>query len=389
MALTFILITVFIDMLGLGILIPVIPFVVARFSPGAFTVGALSMAFAACQFVAAPVLGALSDRLGRRPLLLFSLLGSGAGYVVFFLAQSLPMLFAARIIDGISGGNISIAQAYLADVTTPADRSKAFGLLGASIGLGFILGPAIGGALSSAWGLQAPALAAATLAFGNAAFGFFALPESLAVDRRRTGPLSPGALNPVASVVRGLTHPRIGTVLLAMFAFGVAFTGLQSNLAVFTRVRFGWGPGQNAVLFSLLGVMAAVSQAVLVRKLIGRLGDHRTAVAGLAVQAIAYLGTAFTPAAWLLFGLGAGISLGVGVTTPTLQGIVSGRVPDHEQGAMLGTTQAVSALTRIAGPLWAGLSFDWLGPGAPYWSGALLIGVAAVLVERDAARSRG
>lgn len=384
MALTFLLITVFIDMLGLGVLIPVIPFVVAEFSPTAFTVGALSMAFALFQFVAAPVLGALSDRYGRRPLLLFSLAGSGVGYVVFALAQSLPVLFVARIIDGMSGGNISIAQAALADLSSPAERSKTFGLLGASIGLGFILGPAIGGALSTAWGLKAPAIAAAALAFANTGFGWFALPESLPAARRRGGPLSFASLNPLASVVRGVTHPELGAILVAMFAFGVAFTGLQSNLAVFTRVRFGWGPGQNAVLFSLLGVMAAVSQAVLVRTVSARIGDHRTAVAGLAIQAVAYAGTSLTPAAWLLFALGALISLGVGITTPTLQGIVSRRVPDHAQGAMLGTTQAISALTRIAGPLWAGLSFDWLGPGAPYWSGAILILAAAALVARDA-----
>lgn len=383
MALTFLLITVFIDMLGLGIVIPVIPFIVGRFTDSAFAVGALSMSFAVFQFIAAPLFGAWSDRRGRRPLLLVSLCGSGAGYLVFAWAPSLPWLFAARIVDGVTGGNISIAQAALADITPPADRSKRFGLLGASIGLGFILGPAIGGLVASRWGLAAPAIAAAGLAFANTAFGAVVLPETLPAGRRNRTPRTFASINPVTAVRRGFSHPKIGRILTALFAFNTAFTGLQSNLAVFTRARFAWGPGENAALFSVLGVVAAIAQGVLVRRLANRHDDHRIAVAGLAVQAVAFAGTAWAPAPWLLFGLAGLTSLGVGVTTPTLQGMVSSRAAEHEQGAMIGTSQAVTALTRIAGPAWAGLSFDGLGPAAPYWSGAALLILAAWLVATD------
>lgn len=382
MALTFILVTVFIDMLGLGILIPIIPFVVREFSPSAFTVGLLSMSFAAFQFVATPILGRLSDQHGRRPLLLLSLFGSAVGYVLFGAARSLVMLFSARIIDGITGGNISIAQAYIADVTKPEDRSKTFGLLGAAFGLGFILGPAIGGAVSHAWGLSAPAFLAAALAFSNTIFGFFVLPETHPVEKRRTADVSARSLNPIGGVLRAMRHEHLGQIFLGIFFFNCAFSGLQSNFSLFALVRFNWGPQQAALLFSLIGVIGAITQAVIVRRLVKQFRDRSIAVLGLMLQTLSYLLTAFVPAAWMLYPVSAITSFGVGITTPTLTGIISNAVLETEQGVMLGTTQSVTALTRIVGPLWAGLSFDWLGPGAPYWSGAIMIAIAAVLISR-------
>jgi len=380
MALTFILLTVFIDMLGLGLLIPVIPFVVRQFSESAFTVGLLSMSFALFQFVAAPILGRLSDRHGRRPLLLFSLFGSAIGYLLFGLAHSLALLFVARIVDGISGGNVSIAQAYIADVTAPKNRSRNFGMLGAAFGLGFIIGPAIGGTLSHFWGLSAPAFFAAALALANTALGFCVLPETRPADKRTRAPMTFRSLNPVAGVLRGMRHEHLGPVFLAIFAFNVAFSGLQSNFSLFTLAKFGWGPQENAALFVVIGITSAITQAMIVRRLVKTYRDQSIALTGLMIQSCAYLFMAFVPAAWLVFVWSAVMSFGVGITTPTLQGIVSNSVSDQEQGAMLGTTQSVTALTRIVGPLWAGFVFDWLGPGAPYWSGAIFIGIAAVLI---------
>ncbi len=392
MALTFILLTVFIDMLGLGILIPVIPFIVRQFSESAFTVGLLSMSFALFQFVAAPVLGRLSDRHGRRPLLLVSLFGSAIGYVLFGFARSLAMLFAARVVDGISGGNISIAQAYIADVTEPKDRSRNFGLLGAAFGMGFIIGPAIGGALSHYWGLSAPAFFAAGLAFFNTALGFFVLPETRPVEKRTHAPMTLKALNPIGNVLRGIRHEHLGSVFMAIFAFNVAFSGLQSNFSLFTLARFGWGPSQNAVLFSVIGISGALTQVVIMRRIVKHFRDQSIATAGLMLQTAAYAALSVAHARWLVFVSSSLTAVGVGITTPTLSGIVSNSVSDQEQGVMLGTTQSVAALTRIVGPLWAGFVFDWLGPGAPYWSGAIFIAIAAMLIsgarpQRYAAKS--
>jgi MFS family permease len=381
MALTFILVTVFIDMLGLGILIPIIPFVVREFSPSAFTVGLLSMSFAAFQFVATPVLGRLSDQYGRRPQQLIRVFGSAVGYVMFGMATSLTMLFVARIIDGITGGNISIAQAYIADVTKPEDRSKTFGLLGAAFGLGFILGPAIGGTVGHFWGLSAPAFIAAGLAFSNTIFGFFVLPETHPVEKRRKADVSARSLNPIGGIVRAMRHEHLGRIFLGMFDFNCAFSGLQSNFSLFALVRFNWGPQQAAMLFSLIGIIGAITQAVIVRKLVKKYLDRSIAVVGLMMQTVSYVLTAFVPRAWMLYPVSAITSFGVGITTPTLTGIVSSAVAETEQGVMLGTSQSVVALTRIVGPLWAGFSFDWLGPGAPYWSGAIMIAIAAVLIK--------
>jgi multidrug resistance protein len=368
-------------MLGLGILIPVIPFVVREFSLSAFTVGLLSMSFASFQFVAAPILGRLSDQHGRRPLLLLSLFGSGIGYVMFGLAHSLAMLFVARIIDGITGGNVSIAQAYIADVTKPADRSKTFGLLGAAFGMGFILGPAIGGAVAHKWGLAAPALLAAGLAFSNTIFGLFVLPETHPVEKRRRADVSPRSLNPIGGVMRAMRHEHLGRLFLAIFVFNCAFSGLQSNFGLFALVRFNWGPQETALLFSLIGIIGALTQAVVVRKLVQKFVDRSIAAAGMWVQTVAYLLFAFVERAWVMWPASALTSFGAGIAQPTMTGIISRSVDETEQGVMMGTSQSVIALTRIVGPLWAGFSFDWLGPGAPYWSGAILIAFAALLVN--------
>jgi multidrug resistance protein len=379
-ALTFILLTVFIDMLGLGILIPVIPFIVRQFSESALTVGLLSMSFALFQFFAAPVLGRLSDRHGRRPLLLFSLFGSAIGYMLFGFARSLAMLFTARVIDGVSGGNVSIAQAYIADVTEPQHRSRNFGLMGAAFGMGFIIGPAIGGALSHYWGLAAPAFFAGALALCNTVLGFFVLPETRPAEKRVHSPLTLRTMNPFGTVLRGVRHEHLGSVFLAIFAFNVAFSGLQSNFSLFTLARFGWGPSENAVIFSVIGISGALTQALIMRRVVRHFRDQSIATVGLLLQTGAYLALAAAYTRWLAFAASSLTAVGVGITTPTLSGIVSNSVSDQEQGVMLGTVQSVGALTRIVGPLWAGFVFDWLGPGAPYWSGAIFIAIAAMLI---------
>lgn len=377
--LTFIFIAVFIDLLGVGILIPIAPFIVRQFNTDALAVALLSASYSLFQFAAAPFLGWLSDRYGRRPVLLLSLLGTAIGYFIFGMAGALWVLFLSRVIDGITGGNISIAQAYIADVTPPEERSKAFGLIGAAFGLGFIIGPALGGLLSNI-SLAAPAYFAGGLALANVILGYFILPESLPPERRTREPLTFARINPAGAVWNALKRPNLSALLLALFGFNFAFSGLQNNFSLFTLERFDWGPNQNAVLFSFVGVVGVVMQAVIVRRLVPRFGDRRLAIFGLGMQVVTYLLIAFAPQAWMLFPVLGALSMGNGLTTPTLTGMVSGQVSQQEQGSILGVTQSLGALTRVFGPLWAGLVFDTIGAGAPYWTGAIFIAVALALV---------
>lgn len=378
-ALTFIFITVFIDLLGVGILIPIAPFIVRQFNTDALAVAMLSASYSLFQFAAAPLLGWFSDRYGRRPVLLISLLGTAIGYFIFGAAGALWLLFLSRVIDGITGGNISIAQAFIADVTPPQDRSKAFGLIGAAFGLGFIIGPALGGLLSNI-SLSAPAYFAGGLALANVVLGYFVLPESLPAERRTREPLTFAKANPFGALFEAFKRPNLSVLLLAFFGFNFAFSGLQNNFPLFTLERFGWGPNQNAILFSFVGVIGVIMQAAIIRRLVPRFGDRRLAIFGMGVQVATYALIAFIPQAWMLFPVLGALSMGNGLTTPTLTGMVSNQVSHQEQGSILGVTQSLGALTRVFGPLWAGLVFDAIGPGAPYWTGAIFIAVALMLV---------
>jgi multidrug resistance protein len=378
-ALTFIFLTVFIDLLGVGILIPVTAYIVRQYSTDALTVGLLTVSNSLFQFFASPLLGQISDRYGRRPVLLISLLGTAIGYFVFGVGGALWVLFAARIIDGITGGNISIAQAYIADVTPPQDRSKAFGLIGAAFGLGFIIGPALGGVLATI-SLSAPAFFAGFLSLFNVALGYFMLPESLPVEKRVTAPLNIATVNPITGILDVMHKPVLPILLLAIFAFNFAFSGLQSNFSLYTLERFQWSPGQNAFLFSVIGFVGILMQGFLVRRLIPLFGDRRLATVGLALMALSFFGIAFIPEGWMLCLVCIVLSVGSGLATPTLTGMVSNSVSPSEQGNILGVTQSVNALTRIFGPLWAGFAFDTLGMPSPYWSGAAFILIALVLV---------
>lgn len=376
--LTFIFLTVFLDLLGVGILVPVIPFIVAEFRTDALTVGLLSLTFAAAQFLASPVLGAISDRVGRRPVLLLSVLGTGVGYFIFGAAQTLWLLFLARLIDGFTGGNISTAQAYIADVSPPQDRAKNFGLVGAAFGLGFIIGPALGGILSH-WSLRAPAYAAGVLSLAAVALGYLVLPESLPPERRTRTPFRLGDLHPLGHLGEAVRRPGVARIFAAFFAMSFAMAGLQSNFAVFTHARFGLGPTGTATLFTLVGVVGVLVQGVLLRRISTTDRERPIAIGGLALMAVGFAATAFVPGVAWLYPAIALLALGSAAAGPMLTSEVSRSVSGAEQGWVLGSLQSVASLTRIAGPVWAGLAFDRIGPGAPYWSGALwvLAGLAA------------
>jgi MFS family permease len=378
-ALAFIFAAVFLDLLGAGLLLPIIPFYVRQFAPDALTVGLLALSFAAAQFLATPALGVVSDRVGRRPVLVLSVLGSGVAYLVFGFAHALWLLFAARIVDGLTGGNISAAQAFIADVTAPHERAKNMGLIGAAFGLGFIFGPALGGLLAHI-SLQAPAFAAGGLSLMTACFGYFVLPESLPRGKRRREPIRLRELNPAGQVGAALGRPELRPFLLALLAINFTLSGLQTNFAVFTLARFGLGPSENAYVFTMLGVVAALMQGVVMRRLVEKFPERPLAGAGLALMTAGLLLLAGSSALWMVYAAVAVTAIGSGMAAPTLTGIVSRRVSGSEQGAILGANQSLNSLTRIFGPLWAGAVFDRVGWGAPYWTAAVGVAAAGLLV---------
>ncbi len=400
--LIFIFLTVFIDLLGVGIVVPLLPYYLKIIeqadaswlsSSRALLVGALAASFSLFQFIFSPVLGALSDRFGRRPVLLISLAGTGISYVVFGLAdQLLPLgigtvlavLFFARILDGITGGNISTAQAYIADVTPPEERAKGLGLIGAAFGLGFMLGPAIGGLLSTI-SLSAPAFVAAALTFGNVIFGFFRLPESLPVERRISIPFR--KMNPVSRLRAVVGKTSIRPLLAGVLLLNFAFAGMQNNFAVFSDVRFGLGPTQNAFVFAFIGLTAVFMQGFLIRKLLPRFGEARLAVTGLAMMTLGFALIAVVPFAWMLFPAMGILAAGSSMSTPSLTSLISRRVAPQEQGSVLGGVQAFNSLMMVLGPLFAGIIFDQIGPVAPYVSGTLLVAAAGIVIT-SAVRSQ-
>ena len=373
--------TIFLDVLGLGVLIPVLPYYAQQYRADALTVGFLSAAFSIAQFAASPFLGALSDRIGRRPVILVNILGSSIAYFLFGWVNSLWMLMLARVLEGITGGSISTAQAYIADVTPPEDRMKRFGLIGAVFGLGFVIGPAFGGFLST-FSLSMPAYAAGVLCFLAAVFGFFMLPESLPVEKRATVGLSLSDANPFQKIADALSRDSIRAILLAIFSVNVAFSGLQSNFALFTLKRFQMGPQDNAWIFVYIGLLSIFMQGVVVRRMPKTLNPVTTCITGLTAMAFGFLGISMATQSWHLYPAIAILAFGNGIAAPMLTGLISRRVGEQEQGTVLGSSQAILSSTRIVGPLFAGFVFDALGSGAPYWTGAILALAGAAIVAR-------
>ncbi|MGQ9481917.1 MAG: MFS transporter [Chloroflexus sp.] len=393
--LVFIFLTIFIDLLGIGIVLPLLPEYVKIVEQStwpwlaenrAFIVGALTASYALMQFLFAPVLGALGDRFGRRPVLLLSLVGAGLSYLVFALAGQLTflgvetvigLLFLARIAAGITGASISTAQAYIADVTPPNERARGLGMIGAAFGLGFMLGPALGGLLANV-SLHAPALFAAALSFANATFGFFRLPESLPPEKRVQSRVR--NLNPVKRLLAVAGDRRVQPFILGSVLFNLAFAGLQSNFPVYSDERFGFSPQQNAFVFAFIGLIAVIVQGFLIRKLVARFGEARLTIVGLTLMAIGFAATGLATVGWMLFPAVGLVALGSGMVTPSLTSLVSQSVSAQEQGATLGGVQSYNSLMMVAGPLLAGMLFDLVGQTAPYLIGAGLLAASLVVL---------
>jgi MFS family permease len=375
---------VFLDLLGASILIPVIPYVVRAYRPDALTVGWLSLSYSAAQFLATPILGVISDRVGRRPVLLISIAGSAFGFFLFGWATTLWMLFASRILDGCTGGNISTAQAYIADRSRPEDRAKNFGMIGAAFGLGFILGPAIGGALSKI-SMQAPAYAAGCVSILTFLTALIFLPESLPQDKRTKTRFALGQLNPLGHIAAPLRRPVLRYLLPGSFALAFAMSGLASNFAVYTIHRYGLTASQNALILVWLGVVSVIVQGGLVRRLLPRVGETRMASEALILSVAGYALMAWGPNVWLLSGAIAVIATGNGLGGPAIQGMLSRQADAHEQGTLMGVYASMNSLARVVGPPFAGVVFDHVGMSAPYWCGAVVMAIGLWLV-RAAAR---
>ncbi|HTE13177.1 MAG TPA: TCR/Tet family MFS transporter [Chitinophagaceae bacterium] len=351
-ALGFIFITVLVDVIGWGLIIPVMPRLIAVMknipvNEASKDGGWLLVVYALMQFVFAPVLGNLSDRYGRRPVLLFSLFGFGIDYLFVALAPTFGWFFIGRIISGITGASFTTASAYIADISTAETRAKNFGLLGAAFGLGFIIGPAIGGLLSG-FGVRAPFYAAAILTLLNWLYGYFILPESLSKENRR--PFSWKRANPVGSLLHLNKYPAIAGLVFSLVLIYLAAHAVQSNWSFFTMYRFKWTEKMVGLSLSLVGLLVAVVQGGLIRIINPKLGNEKSVYMGLCLYATGMFLFAFATQSWMMYAFLLPYCMG-GIAGPALQAIIAGHVPANEQGELQGGLTGLMSLTSIFGPL--------------------------------------
>jgi MFS transporter, DHA1 family, tetracycline resistance protein len=370
--LVIIFVTVFIDLLGFGIIIPLLPFYAESFGASALTIGLLGTSFSLMQFLFSPIWGRWSDKIGRKPIILIGLLGSGLSYVTLALAGSLALLFAARIIGGIAGANIPTAQAYIADVTTPENRARGMGMIGAAFGLGFIFGPAIGGLLSRI-SPATPMWCAGALCFANFIAAWFFLPES------RPANAATKSLSRMEAFRHATTKPTLLLVLALYFIVTMAFSAFEATFALFTEARFGYTTSSIGFLFAFIGVVLALIQGVLVGKVVTRVGERR--LIPLAILAIS-IGVGMIPFVWsvptLLAALGV-LAVGMGFNGPSLTSMVSQLADADDQGGTLGLASSLASLGRVVGPAWGGYLYDAYGMTTPYVAAASVMFLACAV----------
>lgn len=387
-AITFIFFTVLLDVIGFGLLIPVGPRLVEQLTgygeaAAAPIVGMLGGTFALCQFVFAPVFGALSDRYGRRPVILISLFGSAVDYFAMALSPVLWVLFVTRAINGISGASFSVCNAYVADVTAPEKRAAAFGIIGAAFGLGFVLGPALGGLLGG-YDIRLPFYVAGGLTMINWLYGLLVLPESLPPDRRR--PFSLARANPLATFTHITQYPVIIGLGAALFALNIAMFMLHATWVLYTLHRFGWSPLETGLSLTLVGLGAAIVQGGLARKLIPKLGEPRSVMVGIGIGIAAYIGYGLATHGWMIYVMVLFASLG-GIAQPALQAIITKATPPTEQGQIQGGLQGLGSLAAVIGHPLGGALFGYFIsksavvylPGAPYFGSAALAAIGLAL----------
>jgi len=362
--LVIVFVTIFIDLLGFGIIIPLLPFYAESFGANALTVGLLSSSFSLMQFLFAPVWGRLSDRVGRRPIILLGLLGSSVSYLIFGLANSLVVLFIARIAAGIAGANIPTAQAFIADTTAPENRAKGMGLVGAAFGLGFIFGPAVGGFLSQ-WGYGVPSLFASALSLANFIAAFFLLPESRTEAARRAD-LATAPKGRIEALQRALTRPFLPTLLLLHFVVVAGFAGFEATFALFGERRFEFTATTIGYMFAFVGVVLAIVQGTLVGRVVKLLSEPRVVSLALLILAVGLLGIGLSESVVMLTAASGLIAVGMGFNSPSVVSLISRLSGQDEQGGVLGVTQSLASLARVVGPAWGGFTFDQYGISVPF-----------------------
>lgn len=387
-AIGFIFITLLVDVMGWGLIIPVMPRLIAELknisiNEASAYGGLLLSSFAITQFLFAPVIGNLSDRFGRRPVLLFSLLGFGIDYIILALAPDYGWLFVGRIIAGITGASFTTAAAYIADISTAETRTKNFGMIGAAFGLGFVIGPALGGLLAG-WGTRAPFYAAATLCLLNTLYGYFVLPESLPKENRRAFEWKKA--NPFGSL-QFLRHtPGIGKMALCFFLIYLASQAVQGNWSFFTIHRFGWKESMVGVSLAVVGVLVGAVQAGLTRVINPKIGNTNSIYAGLLLYTLGLLLFAFASQTWMMFAFLIPYCLG-GIANPSLQATIATYVAPNQQGQLQGALTSLMSLSTIIGPLIMNNLFTYFTsdkapfyfPGVSFLLGALFMFTSAVI----------
>jgi len=360
-----------VDLLGFGIVLPLLPYYAQQFHASGVTAGALIAVYSALQFFCAPLWGRWSDRIGRRPVILVSLAGSTLSYLLFALANGIGLLFLSRILAGVAGANIAVAQAVIVDTTAESERARGMGLIGAAFGLGFVFGPAIGGLLAH-YGHAAPGFAATAICGLNFLIAFWRLPESLPRERRH----APRRSHPVGQVRQALAHPRLAPLLWLFAGVVLAFSTVETTLALVCAAVFGLTASHIYWLFGYMGLMTALMQGGVIGRLSARVSEVRLVGLGTGLLAIGVGAVPFArPVAPLLVALAA-VAFGQGIASPVLSSLISKSAGGAEHGGVLGVSQSLASLARILGPLWGGALFDYAGPRGPYVATAALMAAA-------------
>ena len=390
-ALPFIFTTILLDAIGLGIIIPVFPKLIADMTGGSVSVAAeyggwLSFTYAIMQFVFAPILGNLSDSIGRRPVLLLSLLGLGADYVLLALAPNLAWLFVGRALAGILGASYTTASAYIADVSTPENKAQNFGLIGAAFGIGFVLGPVLGGVVGQ-FGVHVPFWVSAGLTFANLLYGYFVVPESLPQERRRSFDWK--RANPLGSLAHLRKYPMVASLIAALLLLYVSNHGLESTWTYYVMEKFHWNEAEIGYSLGTFGVMMILVQGFLIRVVMAKLGVRLAVIIGFSLRVLGNILFAFASQGWMLYAIIIPHVLGF-VATPALQAIVSDNVPANEQGELQGVLGSMMSVNQIIGPLLMTNAFALSTrpgaalyfPGSPFLVAVVLVLCSLFLVER-------
>jgi DHA1 family tetracycline resistance protein-like MFS transporter len=368
---------VFIDLVGFGLVIPLLPFYAERFGASPLQMTLLFAVYSLMAMLAAPLWGRLSDRIGRRPVLMASMAAAALAYLWLGFATQLWMVFAARALAGACAGNIAAAQAYIADVTPPEKRARGMGMIGAAFGLGFIVGPVLGGLVAGndlkTADLQTPGLIAAALSAVALLGVVFLLRESLSATAHRE------PRGRIAALRDALRRPMLGRLLVVFFLVILAFSGMETTFAWWAIDRFGWGPRPIGFVFFYVGLLSAAMQGGLIGPLTRRFGEERLTLAGLVLIALGLLVLPMAREVPALMAALTLLSLGMGAMQPTLNSLISRRAPPERQGEVMGVAQSVGALSRVLGPIIAGALFSGLGPSSPFLWGAVLVALAVLV----------